>query len=211
MTTGLIISAPTIAKARFTLVGIAPLMTARFSKKAEIMASQAEGSRSKSKRTRKERDFESEWLAAAYRSPEGWFGVNASAFRNASISAGRLVGFKMTVAKLSVFVQADGFDAEDSLPLVRITKGEPKASYLRVRNATGVIDIRSRPVWSPGWEMQPVMQWDAAQFSLEDITNLIARVGLQVGIGEGRPDSRESAGLGYGLFDVRDVEIITRA
>lgn len=211
MTTGLIISAPTIAKAQFSLVGIAPLMTARFSKKAEIMAAQAEGSRSKSKRTRKERDFESEWLDAAYRSPEGWFGVNASAFRNASISACRLVGFKMTVAKLSVFVQADGFDADDSLPLVRITKGEPKASYLRVRNATGVIDIRSRPLWEPGWEMQPVMQWDAAQFSLEDITNLIARVGLQVGIGEGRPDSRESAGLGYGLFEVRDVTILTRA
>lgn len=211
MATGLIISAPTIAKAQFSLVGIAPLMTARFSKKAEIMAAQAEGSRSKSKRNRKERDFDSEWLDAAYRSPEGWFGVNASAFRNASISACRLVGFKMTVAKLSVFVQADGFDADDSLPLVRITKGEPKASFLRVRNATGVIDIRSRPLWEPGWEMQPVMQWDAAQFSLEDITNLIARVGLQVGIGEGRPDSRESAGLGYGLFEVRDVTILTRA
>lgn len=211
MTTGLIISAPTIAKAQFSLVGIAPLMTARFSKKAEIMAAQAEGSRSKSKRNRKERDFDSEWLDAAYRSPEGWFGVNASAFRNASISACRLVGFKMTVAKLSVFVQADGFDAEDSLPLVRITKGDPKASFLRVRNATGVIDIRSRPLWEPGWEMQPVMQWDAAQFSLEDITNLIARVGLQVGIGEGRPDSRDSAGLGYGLFEVRDVTILTRA
>lgn len=211
MTTGLIISAPTIAKAQFSLVGIAPLMTARFSKKAEIMAAQAEGSRSRSKRNRKERDFDNEWMDAAYRSPEGWFGVNASAFRNASISACRLVGFKMTVAKLSVFVQADGFDAEDSLPLVRITKGEPKASFLRVRNATGVIDIRSRPLWAPGWEMQPVMQWDAAQFSLEDITNLIARVGLQVGIGEGRPDSRESAGLGYGLFEVRDVTILTRA
>lgn len=209
-TTSLIITPPTIAKARFTIVGIAPLMTARFSKKAEIMQAQSEGSRSKSKRTRKERDFDSEWLEAAYRSPDGWFGINASAFRNASISACRLVGFKMTVAKLSVFVHADGFDEEDSLPLVRITKGEPRSSFLRVRNATGVIDIRARPMWSPGWEMQPTMQWDAAQFNLEDITNLISRVGLQVGIGEGRPDSRDSAGLGYGLFEVQNVEILAR-
>lgn len=203
----LVITAPTILRARFRLVGTAPLMTARFSKKAEIMQAQAEGSRSRSKKDRKEKDWDQEWQAAAYKAPEGWYGVNASAFRNASISACRLVGFKMTVAKLSVFVQADGFDEEDSLPLVRVTKGEPKPSYMRVRNATGVIDIRARPLWAPGWEMQPVMQWDAAQFSLTDISNLIARVGLQVGIGEGRPDSRESAGLGYGLFDVAGVEL----
>jgi hypothetical protein len=196
-----------IARARFKLVGTAPLMTARFSKKAEIMASQAEGSRSKSKRERKEKDWDAEWQASAYRAVEGWYGINASAFRNASISACRLVGFRMTVAKLSIFVQADGFDAEDSIPLVRVTKGDAQPSYMRVRNATGVIDIRARPLWKPGWEMEPVMQWDAAQFSLSDITNLIARVGLQVGIGEGRPDSRESAGLGYGLFDVASVEL----
>ena len=35
-----------------------------------------------------------------------------------------------------------------------------------------------------------------------DVVNLIARVGIQVGIGEGRPDSKMSAGLGYGLFEL---------
>jgi hypothetical protein len=35
-----------------------------------------------------------------------------------------------------------------------------------------------------------------------DVVNLISRVGLQVGIGEGRPDSKQSAGLGYGLFEI---------
>jgi hypothetical protein len=34
------------------------------------------------------------------------------------------------------------------------------------------------------------------------VTNLMQRVGLQVGIGEGRPDSRESAGLGWGTFAI---------
>ena len=33
-----------------------------------------------------------------------------------------------------------------------------------------------------------------------DVTNLMQRVGMQVGIGEGRPDSRDSAGLGWGTF-----------
>jgi hypothetical protein len=30
----------------------------------------------------------------------------------------------------------------------------------------------------------------------------IARVGQQVGICEGRPDSKNSAGMGWGLFDI---------
>jgi hypothetical protein len=39
----------------------------------------------------------------------------------------------------------------------------------------------------------------------DDVTNLINRVGLQVGIGEGRPDSKDSAGIGLGLFEIVNV------
>lgn len=204
----IVISAPNMQRARFTIQGTAPLMTARFSKKAEIMRRQAEGARPGKKAARDARDFDAEWIEAAYRDASGWFGVNAPAFRNAAISACRLVGFKMTIAKLSIFVDADGFDLNDFVPLVRITRGDPQPSFMNVRNATGVVDIRSRPIWQPGWQMAPIMRWDAAQFRLEDVTNLIARVGLQVGIGEGRPDSRQSSGLGYGLFDVIGVDLL---
>lgn len=204
----IVISAPNMQRARFTLEGTAPLVTARFSKKAEIMKKQAEGKQQAKRAAREARDFDSEWLEAAYKDAAGWYGVNASAFRNASISACRLVGFKMTIAKLSIFVEADGFDANDFVPLVKITHGEPQGSFMQVRNATGVIDIRSRPLWQPGWQMQPVMRWDANQFTLQDVSNLLARVGLQVGIGEGRPDSRDSAGMGYGLFDILGVDLI---
>jgi hypothetical protein len=31
---------------------------------------------------------------------------------------------------------------------------------------------------------------------------------MQVGIGEGRPDSRDSAGMGYGLFEIAKIEQI---
>ena len=204
----IVISAPNMQRARFTIQGTAPLMTARFSKKAEIMRRQAEGARPGKKAARDARDFDAEWIEAAYRDASGWFGVNAPAFRNAAISACRLVGFKMTIAKLSIFVDADGFDLNDFVPLVKITRGDPQPSFMNVRNATGVVDIRSRPIWQPGWQMAPIMRWDAAQFRLEDVTNLIARVGLQVGIGEGRPDSRQSSGLGYGLFDVIGVDLL---
>jgi hypothetical protein len=46
------------------------------------------------------------------------------------------------------------------------------------------------------------VSFDADQFALGDIGNLLVRVGMQVGIGEGRPDSKKSAGMGWGLFEV---------
>ena len=133
---------------------------------------------------------------------EGWLGINASAFRNAAISACRVCGFKMTIAKLSLFIIADGYDRVDNLPLVRITKGEPIRHTMHARPKTGGVDIRVRPMWLEGWEAKLNMRWDADQFSADDVFNLMSRVGMQVGIGEGRYDSKESAGLGWGCFRV---------
>lgn len=205
MTEPIKITPPRMGRAAFHIRGTAPLMTARFSKKAELMAKMSEGKSAGSKRDRSARDFEADAAAAAYRSDEGWYGINAAVFRNASISACRLVGFKMTLAKLSIFVEADGYDKDEGTPLVRLNAEPPRTSVMHVRNATGVVDMRSRPMWMPGWEFTVRIQWDMDQFTLTDITNLLSRVGKQVGIGEGRPDSRDSAGLGYGLFEVVEV------
>jgi hypothetical protein len=37
-----------------------------------------------------------------------------------------------------------------------------------------------------------------------DVTNLMQRVGQQVGIGEGRNDSKMSAGMGWGCFTLAE-------
>jgi hypothetical protein len=47
-----------------------------------------------------------------------------------------------------------------------------------------------------------VVRFDADQFKASDVVNLLQRAGAQVGIGEGRPFSKSSNGLGYGTFDV---------
>jgi hypothetical protein len=116
------------------------------------------------------------------------------------ISACRLVGFKMTLAKLSVFVVADTFDRVDGIPLIHFS-GDPERTEMAVRNATGVADIRVRPMWR-AWSATVHITFDEDQFSSADVMNLMVRVGQQVGIGEGRPDSRDSAGLGWGTFRV---------
>lgn len=196
------IKAPNMQTAVFQIVGTAPLMTARFSKKAELMAKMAEGKSASSKKNRAARDYDREAEDAAYKTADGWYGINAASFRNAMISACRLVGFKMTLAKLSVFIEAEGFDERDSTPLVKIDAPKYEVSTMHTRNATGVVDVRARPMWRPGWKAQLTIRWDADQFTVTDIANLLSRVGMQVGVGEGRPDSKSSAGLGFGLFEL---------
>jgi hypothetical protein len=126
-------------------------------------------------------------------------GIPAGAFRAAMISACRLVGFKMTLAKLSLFVVADGFDRDEGTPLVKLIAKAYKRVDMHVRNATGVIDIRSRPMWEE-WQADVTIRYDADQFSQDDVVTLMSRVGEQVGLCEGRPDSRASAGMGWGTF-----------
>ena len=104
-----------------------------------------------------------------------------------------------------IFIEADGFDKDDQTPLVKITKGSPVYCEHYVRNETGVVDLRARPMWREGWEAIVRIRFDADQFTAEDIANLLSRTGLQVGIGEGRPDSKKSCGMGWGLFELKEI------
>lgn len=191
---------------RFKLTGVAPFMQLRFSQKAinKMMATQQAGSTSRGKKVRDARDFDDDCEQAKHKLEDGTCGIPASAFRNAMISACRTVGFKMTLAKLSIFVLADGLDVVDGVPLVRI-KGTPEKSVMQVRNATGVCDLRARPLWRE-WSVDLRVSFDRDQFTPGDVFNLLRRAGLQVGVGEGRPDSKASAGMGFGLFDVEVIE-----
>jgi hypothetical protein len=197
------ITPPKISTVVFTIRGTAPFVQARFSAKAmqAMKSKMLAGSTAKGKKARDARNFEDDFHQAQHISTDGWVGIPASAFRQGIISACRLVGFKMTLAKLSVFVEADGFDAVDGIPLIRLDADAPEMLEMAVRNQTGVADIRVRPMWRK-WGAKVRVRYDEDQFTLDDVSNLMARVGLQVGIGEGRPDSKSSAGLGWGTFDL---------
>jgi len=191
------------ASARFLIEGIVPLVQNRFPEKVEeeMRQKQEAGSQAKKGRKREAKDFAALSEASKHISVDGWNGLPAAAFRSGMISACRLVGFKMTIAKLSVWIMADGVEA-DGTALVRITKGKPRPCVHSVRNATGVADLRPRSMWDAGWQAVLQVGWDSDQFSLTDVTNLLVRVGHQVGIQEGRPDSKMSAGMGWGRFKV---------
>ena len=199
-----------------TIAGNAPLVVHRFSHKIKeaFRAKMETGKAASSKKTREPQNLTDLFNDARYigvSTENGkqteWDGFNASAIRNAMISACRLVGFKMTLAKLSVFVVQDGWDKfEPQMPLVRIN-AKPVQQEDIARVETGQAYLTVRPAYH-NWTADVKIRWDADQFTVEDIVNLMNRVGLQVGICEGRPDSKNSAGMGWGTFEVKGVKTI---
>lgn len=197
------ITPPDIRTILLKISGVTPLVINKFSHKAkqEMMAKQEAGSTAATRKKREPKDFEAIGHAARHIAEDGWDGIHAAAFRNAAISACRAAGFVMTKAKLAIFVEPDGFDQEDATPLVRITEGDAEIIVSPCRNETGVIDLRPRPTYRR-WAADLRIRYDNGILTAEDVVNLINRVGAQVGIGEGRPDSKKSAGQGNGLFKI---------
>lgn len=200
--TAVTIKAPRFKTIEFKIEGTAPLVIHKFSAKArnQIIATQEAGSQAAGKKKREPKDFDAVYKGAMHLSREGWNGIPAGAFRNAMISACRTVGYKMTHAKLAAFVLADGFEEDDGTPLIKI-HGTPKKHTTYARNDNGSVDIRVRPMWEKWYSIVRV-RFDEDMFSAEDVANLMMRVGMQVGIGEGRPDSKNSAGMGWGTFSI---------
>jgi hypothetical protein len=207
-----VISRPRFETARFVIRGTAPYVSNKFSEEARGMmrAKQAAGAQAKKGGKREPKDFEKNFQQSMHTTADGRQGVPATCFRQAMVSACRIVGFKMTLAKLALFIKADDIDADDASPLVFFSKGKPKYFEAFTRNETGVADIRARGRWDAGWEIKLHVEYDADMFEERDIRNLLTRVGKQVGIGAGRPDSKTSCGQGWGTFDVLD-EVATSA
>jgi len=202
--TELTIQPPNFQIAEFHIHGTAAYVQNKFSAKAKAKMKEAQqaGQAGRKGKAKEPKDFQAAYKAAMHVSTAGWYGIPAPAFRNALISACRMTGYAMTRAKLSVFAVADGTDADDATPLVKITKGKPEYTEGHVRNESGVCDIRPRPMWKAGWEAKVRIRFDADQFTLQDVGNLMVRAGIQVGVGEGRPDSKKSNGVDWGTYEV---------
>ena len=201
-----VIAPPKFQTASFEITGTSPLVIHRFSAKTknEMKLKMETGKAASSKKNREAKSTDDLFQEARYISTDGWDGIHAGAFRAALISACRLVGFKMTLAKLSMFIIADGRDMnEPQIPLVRIY-GDPIKQEDMARVETGQPYVTVRAAYH-NWSAKVRVRFDGDQFQLGDVSNLMMRVGMQVGIGEGRPDSKNSAGMGWGLFDVAQI------
>jgi len=198
------IKAPNIQVAEFEIKGTAPLVIHRFSKK--VLPDPDVPKPKNTRRTQDHPTSDERFNQARYISKDGWDGFHAGAIRAAMISACRLANFKMTLARLSIFVIQDGWDAEEpQIPLVRIF-GEAVKQMDVCRVETGQPYINARPAYHE-WSSNVKIKFDGDQFTIDDVYNLLSRVGQQVGICEGRPDSKKSAGMGWGLFEVTNAKL----
>lgn len=196
------IPAPKFGHAVFHIGGPV-LVIHRFSAKVkqQMKEKMETGKAASSRRNREAKQTDQLYQEARYISKDGWDGFHAAALRNAMISACKLVGFKMTLAKLSIFVEADGYDEQEpQIPLIRIY-GKPRKQEDMARVETGQPYVTVRAAYHD-WKARVRIRWDEDQFTLADITNLLSRVGMQVGLCEGRFDSKNSAGLGWGSFEI---------
>lgn len=206
------IAPPNIRTGEVWIKGTAPLVIHKFSDKAknQIMEKQAAGSTANTKKKREAKDFDAAFNAARHISFDGWDGIPASAFRAACIDACRLVGFKMTMAKMSIFICEDGWDRDEGTPLVKIIGGAPRRLDSMVRIGSGLaktVDVSVRPQWIQ-WGCRLRFKYDADQFTASDVVNLVNRAGMQCGVCEGRPNSSTSFGMGWGTFEISDEKSV---
>jgi len=200
-----IIEAPNIVQIIVPIKGTAPLVQHKFSEKArkmmeDIVTTAANAKKSRS--AREPRNFEEDFKGAQHISEEGWNGIPCAAFRAAMIDACRAANVVMTRAKMSVFVLQDGIDKSEGTPLVKIYSPKPPEQHHGlVRLENGAADVRIRPMWRE-WSAKIKIEFDADMITSQSVINLLDRAGRQVGVGEGRPFSKNSCGQGWGTFQV---------
>lgn len=200
------VKAPNFQRAVFQIKGTAPLVIKRFSGKQGLLDGYSAGTqKAKGKKVHAPTNLDDVFNKSRYVSSKGWDGFHAGSIRNGLIRVCTLVDLKMTLAKMSLFVIEDGRDAiEPQIPLVRIY-GTAARQDDTVRLPNGTTCVATRAAYHE-WSAQLNIRWDADQFSLQDVTNLLMRVGMQCGIGEGRPFSKDSAGMGWGTFEIVNDE-----
>jgi len=84
-------------------------------------------------------------------------------------------------------------------------EGKPVHDTRPVRLESGVADLRNRPRYD-NWAIELTIEYDADMLSANDVGALLARAGLQVGIGELRPQAPNSFGGDCGMFTVKTAK-----
>jgi len=208
--------APNFRALTLTLNSTSPgLIVHRFAEKAkkEMLDKMMATSRVKKKRAPK--DPQAEFIGSLYLldkkgerydataipkklTPEMRYGFPANGFKKAMVSACRVTeGLSMAEAKQLFFVVGDVGD------LIEIkSKKMPQMAEDVVRVSMST-DIRYRG-WFPEWTAGLRIEYDADRVTTEDIVNLLRKAGMQVGIGERRP---EKEGNTYGRWTVSDKGI----
>jgi len=183
-------------KIRQTIIeieGISPLITNKFSNKAqEMIASKQQG---KSKNAKHEIKVPAEdYENAKHKLTDGTDGFPAAGYKAAMTRGAKMIGMVMKDTQTSFFVKADCEETQ----LVR-TCGDSRMRTDMVRVGMGSADIRYRPEY-PKWSAKLTIEFNEGVLSLEQIYQMISAAGYGCGIGEMRP---EKGKFSFGRFKIK--------
>lgn len=190
-------------KLAVTIEGVSAYVPSKFGGRTveKMLAYFSGGSRKHSPAAKGELpDPEEEAQSRLYVTPEGKYGIPAVALRKAVIEAGRFCNMVMRRLYGAIDVEPQGIDRDNGLPLVLLEGSEPRTFVSAVKNTSGTRDLRYRPYFEPGWRATFTLCYDSDTVSEGDLKELLEKAGMNVGIGDGRPLSPNSPGLGFGRF-----------
>lgn len=195
------ITAPRIRRLICEIEGITPYVSNKMGQTALLEMREAlTNPGTKAKKKRAARNFDLLYRESMHTTADGWHGVPTNAFLQAMIRSCKVVGFEMTDAKMALSVKPHGISLEQ-LPIVKI-QGEPRPLEMRVVTQRAV-NISVRAAFQKWGISGLCIEFDRDIFTKDDVANLLTRAGRQVGVGAGRPFSANSAGMGWGIFEVR--------
>jgi len=188
---------------RIPIIGIAPLMTNKFSNKAKQQMRDAMQNR---KSPREPKNPEQEYHDAAYYLDDGERGMQAIAFKKCTVSAARYFPKNVTMVglKQALFMEGE-FSKKEGLMLVRII-GTPEMREDVVRVGNGGADLRYRPYWYE-WSASIDVTYVKSMLTRDSVLSLVEAGGLGVGVGEYRPEKGGDCGT-FKIDESRQVEII---
>jgi hypothetical protein len=197
---------PPMARLTVLIEGISPLVVHRFSDKAS-KAIKDKHTSGKKVRSLEARVPKEEYEEAFHYLANGKPGFPASGLKGAIKTACADVdGIAMTQAKRLLWVPGQEAGTAGSGLLLEITKAKPRMREDMVRQPprTGTFVPRWRPEFPPGWQIEvPIVIKDTNVLSPDSVVNLLARAGMQVGLGEGRPE--KDGAMDFGMFRVAKV------
>lgn len=197
---------PPMARLTVLIEGVSPLVVHRFSDKAS-KAIKDKHKGAKKVRSLEARVPEEEYEEAFHYLATGKPGFPASGLKGCIKTACADVdGIAMTQAKRLLWVPGQEASTAGSGLLLEIKKSKPRMREDMVRQPprTGTFVPRWRPEFPPGWQIEvPIVIKDTNVLSPDSVVNLLARAGLQVGLGEGRPE--KDGAMDFGMFRVVKV------
>jgi len=197
---------PPMARLTVLIEGISPLVVHRFSDKAS-KAIKDKHTGGKKVRSLEARIPKEEYEEAFHYLANGKPGFPASGLKGCIKTACADVdGIAMTQAKRLLWVPGQDAKTAGSGLLLEILKVKPRMREDMVRQPprTGTFVPRWRPEFPVGWQMEvPIVIKDTNVLSPDSVVNLLARAGMQVGLGEGRPE--KDGAMDFGMFRVAKV------